>query len=400
MEALCPEPALLCAYQAGTLEESERDRLELHLSACPPCRETVRTALEISGAGRPAPVEARLLASLQALRSRPRTRRPAWAAAAGLLLVGSLAVALRARMSAPPHHTGPAEMPEAGSPLPEGLAGPLGGEGPRACLARGMDVLIGPGGRVMGQGRRLRAESGDLWVEVSRGEPAELALPGGGSLTLGRGLLALSLPRPPAAAWLLREADAAEPAGEVWLLEGEAGARLGDQSLRLEAGEGLVLGPEGWVRSVASPERLRERFQARAAVAASLGGREIIPSGFSLGEAGFLARDGAEPPSAYRWVTVLSRRRPGTEVRFSLPAAGRWYDWTAGMGGKPPAPREVVELVWDGEWLRGRLDGRLLFAVPRERLDRELSPSGRASWALSVWGGAAVAEQSRLQEVP
>ena len=70
------------------------------------------------------------------------------------------------------------------------------------------------------------------------------------------------------------------------------------------------------------------------------------------------------------------------------------------MAGGSALPREVLEVLWDGERLRGRLDGRLLFSASAGEMDRVLKPVAGGRWEISVWGGEATIARSRMLEVP
>lgn len=394
MPFACPSPDALSAYASGRREEAVREVLEQHAAGCPACRDALFLMGKVLGAQALPPVGEDILLGLQAIPVRRRARiRPAWSlAAAALLLAVGLGWA-RLRMPPSPRPQAPPRVPAVAQGFPAGRLGSP--QAPRAYLASGAGLVLQAGARVNVQGgRRLGGEAGTFWVEVRQGEPALLTLPGG-TLTLTRGLLSVSLPRAPATVWWLPSAEASEALrGEVWVLEGEVrveGRLLGPDRK-------LVLTPEGWQEAPCPPAELIACWEGRALALAALPGRSLVPEGSLLSGEHPRVQAQGEAPAAYHWVTVLTHRHPATEVRFSLPAAGGWHDWTVGLAGKAAASREVIEVAWDGATLSGRLQGRFLFSIPRERVGEELLAQPRSGWGISVWGGSVTVAQSRVME--
>jgi hypothetical protein len=90
LEGSCPEPEKLEALQAGRLSESERERVEAHLAACPACMDvllTLREPVPSLGGG----TVRRILAATEPARQVQRLRVPGWAVgglvAAALVLI-------------------------------------------------------------------------------------------------------------------------------------------------------------------------------------------------------------------------------------------------------------------------------------------------------------------------
>ncbi len=406
MKNPCPPPGTLSAYQAGLLEEAPREALESHAGTCPACQEALLLLGAAGQAPQDPPLPETVYARLESLR--PATGSPFrfWRAAAAVLLA-ALGFWLLPAKSPPPRG-------EAGSDHPKSPAGgearsfPRGrldaGRESRAFLASGAELLLEPGARAACEAgsRGLRLEGGTCWLEVTRGEAAALRLPRG-ELVLERGLAKVTLAALPQAVswhWLLGEAQAEETSqATVWVMEGEATIREGGRVLRTGPGRRLSLTSRGWQEAPCTPEESEGLWEARSAAAAALAGRALLPAGSRLdGNAPRLQAEGSFP-AAYRWVTVLQERSAATEVRFVLPADGTWHSWTAALAGRSPAPREVVEVVWDGEFLRGRLNGRPVFSVGRESLAGTFTPVARGgAWGISVWGGSVTVEKSVLEE--
>lgn len=117
---------LYADFVDGALEPADRARVELHLAACPPCREEIDLAL----AGRHA-LDA--LPELPApegltLEVRRRARRPrrmgtgAWAAAAAVVLAGAVVVVgVRAIQDRTAHRAAPVPAPAEEAPAEEAL---------------------------------------------------------------------------------------------------------------------------------------------------------------------------------------------------------------------------------------------------------------------------------------
>lgn len=389
----CPDLEKLAAYREGGLAPAERQAVLRHCIACGDCRRILAGFSLARGSS-----------ILPASRA---GRRPAWAGAAAAALLVAVGW-LGWRASTPPP-AGPfpdiASLPE----LPVGAlpAGSLGSpEAPRSYLAPGTELLLQAGGRVssLEDGRRLRAEAGDFWLEAS-GPALPLELPGA-TLTLaqGGGALFVSLAQtPPKAGLLLREAQAGTSGiTKVWILRGEAELQLGGRVLPLPAATRLLLGPEaspeGWTLAPIPSQELEALEQIRALAVASLGGQELVPPGLRLGEDRPSAGSSRSVPPVYRWVSVLKGREPSAELELTLGIGGAWYRWTVGLAAQPPRPREVVEVVWDGERLKGRVNGRQAFSLPRQKLEGPLSRALNDAWSLSVWGGSVTVEQSVLQE--
>lgn len=397
----CTDPEILAAYQTGALSPASSEALERHAASCRPCREAL---LLLGTRHGPLPVAQAVVDRLKTLSPQPAIplRARLSIAACLLLALGAGAWAWHRQPSAAP---GPGDR-EAGKPalLPEGFRGSMAtGDGaPEAWLARGAEVLLDQAADLSleGPGRRIHAKAGRFWVEVSRGEAAVVAMPGA-TLTLQQGTLAVSLSQS-RAAWspLLREVQAAEEAsGQVWVLEGQAQARLGDRLVALKTGDGLSLSSRGWDPVRASEADMASWWEARASVAASLPGRALFSTGIPLdGRTPSIAASGEAPP-AYRWVTVLTGRDADTEVGLTLGVEGAWYQWPTGLASRPRRPREVLEVTWDGERLLGRVNGRLSLSASREELGKVLIPVGTDAWGVSVWSGKAVVSRSVLQEV-
>lgn len=401
----CPGPGVLSSYRSGLLDEPSREALERHAEACAACQD----ALWVLGAsletGEPDPLSEATLDRLVALaRRRPARRWGSWpAAAAAALLLAAAGWHILDSSDRPARET--SRNQRARLPVPETL--PEGrleaGAHPRACLAAGIDLLLEPGARILSEpgGRHLRAEAGACWLSVTRGPAATLALPEG-FLELERGTVHVSLPPARAVSCLLQEAFADEATGTcIWILEGSAVLRAGNRVLRPAGGRALVRTPEGWMEEACTLEVMAALRASRASLAAALPGRGLVTAGFRLDAATPEARWAGAEPAAYRWVTVLQDRTAATELKFVFPAGGGWHAWTAALAGRPPAAREVLELIWDGEHLHGRLNGMPVFAVAREDLSKAFGPGeGDGAWRISVWGGSATVAQSVLQERP
>lgn len=356
MTSPCPDPETLAAYRHARLSPPEQEALEAHASACRTCR----GALLFVGMGAETP-PARV-----------------WRVAAAALLAVSALGWLALRRDAPSTPVAPA--PAQDTPL-----------------AKGMDLLADPGSRVTAmEGGRLRLEEGRLWLDTRT--PVVLELPGA-VLNLTQGELAARvLASMRTASWLLGEAQAATtPSVEIWVLAGEADAKFSGRALHLKAGAKLVLDGDAWREAVTTPEEAGSLALARARAAAALPGEDLFPPG--LQPAGSRTERSLEVQGPYRWVTVIRDRDPATELGLSLGAAGGWHQWLVGLASSRPAPGEpeVVEVIWDGYWLTGRLNGRLLLSGRGEELKGALQPAPRPAWGLSVWGGRLTVAQSRIR---
>lgn len=401
MSMSCPDPELLSAYRAGRLDPSARESLEAHASACARC---LRALLVLGGleTWAPPPLPSPVLARLEALAPPPRRSPWVWGAAAAALMAviaGGWGLASR---EARHEGNGPARAHAGGPPLfPEG---PLGRqERPVAVLGGGMDLVLSQGTRVRveGSGRQLRLEAGMLWVVVEGGDPVSVQVPGG-LLVLEKGLLAARAgpaPRAMGGGCWFREAmagDAGESA-EAWLLEGTLKVIARGGELRIGSPSRLSLGGSPQVFPL--PEAGRDALlKARSAAVAGLPGRRLFPDGSRL-DAGVPRLQASVPVAgAYRWVTVLSDRKPGTEIGLDFPVEGGWHGWTLGLGGESSDVPETVEISWDGEFLVGRVNGLRRFAMGPDRLRQELPCPSPQGWALSVWGGSVRVDRTLLQE--
>lgn len=101
----CPPPDLLFARRSEALDAEVRDRLEVHVAACPACRRLAADVDELDLAAPDTAVEARVLARLPG----PPRRRHAGllSLAAALVLVSGLTVIWWSRRSNPPPSPGP-----------------------------------------------------------------------------------------------------------------------------------------------------------------------------------------------------------------------------------------------------------------------------------------------------
>lgn len=382
----CHSPEALAAYRHKPPHAPGREAVEAHVAACEACRDVV-LLLGVSAGTEPAPLPEEVLVRLDGLKIH-RTRWSWGVAAAALLLALPLAWAVWQRQDrSRPEPQVPA-IPLR-SAVPGFPAGPLGSpDAGRACLAPGAELVVQAGGRVGIEGnRRIRAEAGIFWVEVDRGEPLGMDLPGA-FLSLREGLLAVALPPSRKAGWLLGEAWAGEPSAVVSVLRGEAELKMpGADVRRLGSGRRLIVG-FGDCREEALPEREMTSLQeARLQAIASIPGQEArggLP--------------GASSASPWRWVTVLSGREAHAEVGLTFGMDGGWYQWVPGMAALTPAPREFVEVLWDGERLTGRVNGVPCLREDPRRLKAVLRPGDREAWGVSVWGGAATVARSTLQQ--
>ncbi len=396
----CPVPETLSAYQAEGLPPGEREATEAHLSDCQACREALLLMGDVQEIPSPPPLPQRELRRLQAL-GVPALRWRGRIAAAALLACAGAWVA-KEQVQDPAHSppVGAARAPAArvGFPL-----GPLGSpKAPTAWLAPGAELLLEAGARVTSlPARRLRAEAGTFWLEAS-GEPVTLEV---GELTLNLAHCAIALrswsPRSSASqGFLLKEALAEEASlSELFVLRGEAEARQGSGILRLGTGAKLLLSLRRCVQQAAGAEELQALARAREKALVGVPGLDLVPSERRVSGTGGSFRGGERNPSAYRWITVLKGRDPSTELELTVGTRGSWRQWVLGLAARPPVPREVVELTWDGERLSARLNGESLHSAGREEL-RTLRVAGQPGWALSVWGGAVTLERSKLQEMP
>lgn len=367
----CPDPEEIAAYAAGALPRVEVPAFETHAADCRRCREALLTAVA-------------------AATPRPRTVLPRWFAAAAALLVLAGGIAFLHPEGGP----GPAPL----LPSPVGALRP-GPVPPGGILDKGLALLAAAGAEVgvAEDGASALLSGGGAWLEVWD-RPFRVEA-GGASVCASRALLWVALPRPAASlsGFLLEEALAAGTAlPEVVVLEGEVEVVAGGARVRCPAGTRLAGGPEAFrseaVDVAAWLARRREALQA-------LPVEPLFPAGTRLG--GSSGRLSASLPArpAFRWVTAFKGRHPDTEVAFSLPVAGAWISWTAGLAAEPaPASGgiETVELAWDGAVLRGRVNGRLRFSVSGEEAKRTLAASA-PGWGLATWGGSAEILSSGLK---
>lgn len=332
---MCPSDEALAALPEGRLEAGEREAVERHAAGCPRCR--------------------RLLLLAGTAREPGRTSAWIWkAAAAVLLLAGGWAWLGRRDPSSVP------------TPAPSA-----------SWMSQGVDLVLEKGARISGDpaGRRLRVETGRLWMSAGGEEPVTLEA-GGIRLTLKAGQVAVQAPEAPRDL-LMREAGAAEGVPVAWVLEGTAW--LDGRSL--PAGSSVLENRE--IRTFPESEAQALR-KARMAALLALPGTAV----------------GSEVPSAYRWVNVLKARRESTEVGLVLgipgPSGPSWYRWVVGLARGGSGSEEVLEAAWDGNRLTGRLNGVTVFSAGRRELDRMLLPVEPGGWQVSVWGGAASVESSRM----
>lgn len=339
----CLDPEVLAAYREGALPASEHEAVQAHAAACPACRQVLRFL-----AGR---------------RVAPRRTAWRWAAAAALLIAVSGWGLLRGEAPVSP----PPSAPPRVAALPEGALDRT------AYLVPGLDLVLDAGARVQAEGRRLRLDSGRIWLDVA--EPATLEVQGK-LLEIRDAAVAARVAAAPKSAWLFREALAGEEIlAEIWVLRGKAAGR----KLRLVSGT--------WQEGRSTAQEIMALDQARALALASLPGREAPAAGL---------QDSFRP---WRWVTVLADRQATTELGLRFAVAGDWYRWIAGTATMPPKPREIVELAWDGTWLTGRVDGIPVFSEARGNLKSVLRAEKDASWGLSAWGGrVTVAKSTFVQE--
>ena len=381
MNTSCLDPELLSAYRAGHLDPPEQASLEAHAAGCARCLE----ALRVLGG----------LPEAQVPRRIARVGRMA-AAAALLALISGIWV-LMPREDRDEGEDRPAPVPAVAKEVfPEGTFGKQAQ--PVALLGGGVDLVLSQGARVRAEGasRVLSIESGTLWVDAVA--PVIVQVPGA-QLVLEKGLLAVRVATAPRTAGWLREAFAAEALAEAWLLEGSLKVTTPGGELRAVS-EGRISFQEK-PRMLPLPEPERDRLlRARGDALAAVPGRELFPPGSGLdgGKPRLQASGAPSGGGIYRWVTVLSGRKPGTELRLDFPVEGAWHSWTLGIGGEPPAAREVVELAWDGEYLVGRVNGRRRLAMDPGRLRRELPCPSLGVWALSGWGGSVKVDRAVLLE--
>lgn len=407
VHAGCYPSEILAAYQEGTLPAPQHEAFERHAVVCKACRDTL---LGLGVAREPAEAVALPETTLQELsRLAPALRSilPRRRLVAAAVVLASAALAWLALRPAKPSSLD--RRPSAATTMvgafPRGLLGST--VEPRAYLADGSELLLQAGAwiHVEETGRRLQGQAGTFWVEVRRGEPLILKLPGG-ALTLHRGTLAVRISQAAPASWirLLPEARAGEkPSAEVWVLEGEVDIGTGS---RIPALSKLLLQSNalGWRQEAVPEAEVLALRRAQALAAASVPGREIIPAGSRLSLSGAQAVQGSgrEAPGAYRWVTTLAQRGETTEVGLSFAVAGAWHEWVVGLQAIPrTAPNvdpEVVELLWDGRQVIGRVNGVPRFAADLDRAQDCLKPAARPGWGIRAWGGAVTVAQSRLQE--
>ncbi len=386
----CPDLAALSAYQDGALEIQSREAIEGHAASCLRCRNLLLALGTATDESLPAPPP---LAASRLLRPRPGWP---WAAAAALLLALSGWVALRTGGQAPKGTLAGDRATRSRKGFPAGLlsAG--------AYLDQGAELLAAQGARVssLGPGRRLRAEAGTLWLEVGRGEPVVLELPGAVA-TLRCGRIAVTLAPKPRESWLLRDSFASErdPETSLWVLEGQVEFSGPGEPMTLSAGERLTWEDASWRRCPMTPEERARLDLARDQAAASVPGASLACPGLRLSAERNAAAAQERVPASYRWVTVLSRRDPPTELALTLGIGDRWHRWVVNLAGLPGQAREQVEVLWDGTWLTGRVNGRTVFSEGRDRLDRVLSQA-EGPWTVSVWGGGATVDSCVLQEIP
>lgn len=377
----CPDPETLAAYRVGGLPAADREKLEDHGVSCAACQE--------------------ILVYLGHAEAPPSSvvRLPwRWVAAAVLLLAAGGWLA--SRQGRQPESLRTADKQPPPPALPAGLLGDPGA--PRGYLASGVDLLLEPGASLRTEeGRRhLQAAAGTFWLEAWD-EPVTVALPQA-TLILTRGVLRVSIPRPASQAWLLGSAWAEEGVPQVEILEGAAELKAGTIRILLQAGTRCALegAPERWAPSPLPEREILALAFRRADLAAALAGEALLEPGLVLGKGRSSAGSSHVVPPAYRWVTVLSGREASTEVGMTLglSPSGAWYQWPVGLTVKPPLPREVIEVLWDGRTLRGRVGGRTVFALARDQVGDALNPVPGGAWGISVWGGSAVVERSVLQE--
>ena len=238
--------------------------------------------------------------------------------------------------------------------------------------------------------------------------PILLQLPAGGA-ALVTGSVAVEVLRAPAATasassvWkgFLESAWAGEDAPSVllWVLEGGVEVLAEGKPLRVAPGSKLAWvrtgAGMGWRRESPAFSETGELQRRRMLAAAALPVRDLLPAGSRLAES--RVSGGLDSPVRYRWVTELKARDASGEVGLTLPVEGGWVQWVVGLAGTPPGEREVVEVTWDGRQFRGRVNGRTVLVLGKDRLRDILRPVS-AGWGLQVWGGGVTVVRSGLRD--
>ena len=359
MEGTCPQAGIWVSWAEHRLGPGERERLSVHLAACPACRQDLASLSEAV----PEALPEGLAAEWAGLIVPRRGRIPYALAAAGILAVAGLW--LWKGREAPPESVSRPLSPktvegrEARLPAPgvsvaaNGLEEWVLGSTAEAALAP-----LSRGGIV--QDGRFRLEAGRAWVESS-GETVKVSLSGwDGTLEVSEGAVALAV-RPERVSLLMGEAWAGEEGWGITVIRGKA--RAGERTL--SAGESLGSGApkedfRGWKALTKAEGALRDSVRT-------------------------LLQEGG-PPS---WTAEFQVRKKQPEAEGALLFRSGGRGWEVPLGAYLPSSGSArLRLEVSSGRARLLAGGRQVFSGAADALAKAIYPSDtRSPLAFRAWGG-------------
>ena len=204
---------------------------------------------------------------------------------------------------------------------------------------------------------------------------------------------------------LLDAAHAGETPSTVRILVLEGGLHGNASGGSTEFGPGMLLllrQGEPAVGREASPDLLGRLRHLRSQRLRQTGGwNPVCPSRVMLDRSCPSLRFQEPAPRHYRLLLRLEGRASSTEVAFLLPTPGGVRRWTAMLPSRKSGADSGLEVLFDGEVFRVRLDGICVTEIPASRLEDSLEGAEAGQgWGLQCWGGSVAVLDASTMELP